>query len=114
MWDTALIWMSNTSPKAYDAGIYAIADIITNPEYMQSSSKYWISYTNEKKELRNLRVKLNYKMLFLNNPILREELKSIPELKGMHIFRQPQGTNFSVSRDEWKVISKLIKERLTS
>ena len=48
----------------------------------------------------------------VNNPIFREELKSIEELQDMFIFRQPQGTNFSVTQEEWKVISDLIKKRL--
>lgn len=110
--DMAIIWMSSTSPKSHDAGIYALAEITTNPEYMNSSSKFWMSEDDVKKEMKNLRVKLNYKILLVNNPILREELKSIPELKDMFIFRQPQGTNFPVRQEEWQVISKLIKDRL--
>lgn len=112
--DIALIWMSNTSSKAHDSGIYAVADIITNPEYMGSSSKYWIADNDIKKESKNLRVKLSYKILLLNNPILREELKSVQKLGKMHIFRQPQGTNFSVRQSEWGIISKIIKERLNT
>ena len=110
--DTALIWMSSTSPKANDAGIYAVAEIISNPEYLKSTSKFWISEDDIKKEQSNLRVRLRYKLLFVNNPIFREELKSMEKLKDMFIFRQPQGTNFPVTQDEWKVISDLIKERL--
>ena len=110
--DIAIIWMSSTSPKSHDAGIYALAEITTNPEYIESSSKFWMSEDDVKKEISNLRVKLNYKVLLVNNPVLREELKSIPELKDMFIFRQPQGTNFPVTQNEWQVISQLIKERL--
>ncbi|MDY6985649.1 MAG: endonuclease NucS [Candidatus Thermoplasmatota archaeon] len=110
--DTALIWMSSTSPKSNDAGIYAVAEITSNPEYMKSTSKFWISEDDFKKQQNNLWVRLKYKLIFANNPIFREELKSIDELKNMLIFKQPQGTNFPVTQEEWRVISDLIKKRI--
>jgi len=106
--DIGIVWMCGK-----DSGIYALAEIMNSPEFMEEpeiSTKYWMS--DEDKEQIRLRVKLKYTLKLLNNPILREELKSIPELKDMAIFRQPQGTNFPVTQDEWKVISDLIKERL--
>jgi predicted RNA-binding protein with PUA-like domain len=106
--DIGIVWMCGK-----DSGIYALAEIMNSPEFMEEpkiSTKYWMS--DDDKEQIRLRVKLKYTLKLLNNPILREELKSIPELKDMAIFRQPQGTNFPVTQDEWKVISDLIKERL--
>ena len=105
--DIMLIWMSGK-----EGGIYAVTDIMSNPEYMYDSpesTKYWLSEEDQSK--KKLRVKYKYKLKLVNNPILKEELKNIPELKNLAIFRQPQGTNFPVSTKEWGVISSLIKKR---
>ncbi len=105
--DIMLIWMSGK-----EGGIYAVTNIISNPEYMYDSpesTKYWLS--EEDQSQKKLRVKYEYKLKLINNPILKEELKNISELKNLAIFRQPQGTNFPVSNKEWDVISSLIKKR---
>lgn len=105
--DIMLIWMSGK-----EGGIYAVTDIMSNPEYMYDStesSKYWLSEEDQNK--KKLRVKYKCKLKLINNPILKEELKNIPELKNLAIFRQPQGTNFPVSPKESDVIFNLIKKR---
>lgn len=68
--------------------------------------------SEEDKNQVRLRVKLKYTLKLLNNPILKEELKNINELRDISIFRQPQGTNFPVTQNEWQVISKMIKDKL--
>lgn len=108
--DIGIIWMSGK-----EGGIYAIADIISNPEYLydsEASTKYWLS--KEDRRHKRLRVKIKYKLKLINNPIMKEELRSIAELKNLSIFRQPQGTNFPVTDDEWEIISNLIKERFST
>lgn len=103
----ALIWMSGK-----EAGIYAIADIVSDPEFMidsEESTKYWLSY--EDKSQRRLRVKIKYTMKMINNPIMKEELRKIKELRNLSIFKQPQGTNFPVSDKEWEIISGLVQQR---
>ena len=103
-----------------NAGIYAIADIRTNPNYSDEepaiAEKYWIIGSDEANETKEkhkeeLRVMLNYKIRLLNNPILKEEIKGIPELKNMLILRNAIGTNFPVQTHEWEIISKLVQER---
>jgi len=105
--DIGIIWMSGKG-----SGIYAISDVVTDPDFMAESkevAKFWHS-DDDKNEIR-LRVKWKYTLKFPNNPIFREELKNIPQLKNMSIFRQPQGTNFNVTENEWSIISDLIKKR---
>ena len=105
-----LIWMSGK-----EAGIYAVADVTSDPEYMydsEASTRYWLS--DEDRSQKKLRVKIKYRLKLLNNPVLRQELKNIHELQNLSIFKQPQGTNFLVSNDEWEIISELIKARFDS
>jgi len=102
-----LIWMSGK-----ESGIYAVGDITSNPEFMVDSpisTKYWV-YDADKSQAR-LRVKYKYRLKLVNNPIMRAELKSISELQSMEIFRQPQGTNFRVTNEEWEIILDLLKKR---
>ena len=105
--DIGIIWMSGK-----EGGIYAIADVVSDPEYLvdsEASTKYWTSEAD--KSQKRLRVRIRYRLKLINNPIMRDELRNIPELKNTAIFKQPQGTNFPVSSDEWEIISGLIKER---
>lgn len=106
--DIGIIWMSGK-----DGGIYAISNIVTSPDYMAEGkevAKFW--HSDEDKNEIKFRVKLKYKLKLPNNPIFREELKNIPQLKNMSIFKQPQGTNFKVTENEWSIISDLIKKRI--
>lgn len=106
--DLCLIWMSGK-----DGGIYAVGEITSNPEYLTDSeaeSKYWFS--DEDKEMKKLRVKFVYQTKLTNNPLSREEIKNVPELKNLSIFKQPQGTNFPVTDDEWKKILEMIQGKI--
>ena len=106
--DIGIIWMSGK-----DGGIYAIADIITNPDFLRESekvAKFWFS-EDDRNEVK-LRVRLKYRVKLKNNPIFREEVKNIPQLKELSILKQSQGTNFPVTENEWDYISNLVKERI--
>lgn len=108
--DIGLVWMSGK-----EAGIYAVIDIISDPAYLRESkvsAQYWIS--EEDKEQIRLRIKYKYKIKLMNDYVSREELKNIPELANMKIFKIAQGTNFPVTNEEWNAISDLIKKRTTS
>jgi hypothetical protein len=102
-----LIWMSGK-----EGGIYAVIDVISNPQMMydsEQSTKYWLSEADKRQML--LRIKYRYKLKLINNPITRQELKNVSELENMEIFRRPIGTNFVVTTDEWQAILGLIKRR---
>ena len=103
--DIALIWMSGR-----EAGIYAITKIISNPAFIKDppeEAKYWTS--KEDKEKTRLRVKIKIIKNLVNNPILREEIKSTNGLTNMTILRFSQGTNFPVTDDEWEIIRKKVE-----
>lgn len=107
--DIGLIWMSGK-----EAGIYAVMDIISDPEFLVDSpisSQYWIS--DEDKQQRKLRVKISTKLKFPDNPIYKQELKNIPGLSHLSILNFFQGTNFPVRDEEWKIISALIEKKFS-
>jgi hypothetical protein len=102
--DIALIWMSGK-----EAGIYALAEIVTNPSKMgdlPGEEKYWVD--DKDKGQKALKVELVNKILLINHPLFRDELKAIADLGQLHILRVAQGTNFPVSSAEWSVIKELI------
>jgi predicted RNA-binding protein with PUA-like domain len=102
--DFALIWMAGK-----EAGIYAIASIESDPALMlepPSEEKYWMN--DEDKGAERRRVKLTNRVVLLNHPVYRQELKSNEALRNLSIFRNAQGTNFPVTVDEWNVIRGLI------
>lgn len=102
--DIALVWMSGK-----EAGIYGVAEIVSNPEIMgetPAEEKYWID--DKDKGTKTLRVTLINRMLLINGPVYRHELKSIEGLEHLSILKVAQGTNFPVAPDEWRVIKDLI------
>jgi len=107
--DGGVIWMSGKY-----AGIYGIIEIMSDPEYMKDSdyisSKYWVDEGH--KDKIKWRVKFSYKINLINNPIMKIELKNIPELQNMAIFKFAQGTNFPITPEEWEILSNLIKKKL--
>ncbi len=106
--DVGLIWMSGN-----DAGIYAVAEIISDPAIMgetPAEDKYWIN--NEDRGKNKMRVELINKIVLINSPVFRHELKSIEGLRDLSILRIPRGTNFPVTLHEWNVIKGLINSRI--
>jgi hypothetical protein len=48
---------------------------------------------------------------FLKEPIQRSTFLKDPVLRKMHHIRAPQGSNFKVTEEEWKVLQKLINQQ---
>jgi len=97
-----LIWLSGK-----EAGIYAVARVECEPQSLEenkSESKYWI----EDVESVLVRVRLTIIKRLLNHPILRQDLKKIPQLSELSILNFAQGTNFPVKDSEWQIISQLL------
>jgi hypothetical protein len=45
---------------------------------------------------------------FVDKPILKRKLVSILGLENLSMIKQPQGTNFPVTNEEWRIISQLL------
>lgn len=102
--DIALIWICGKK-----AGIYALADITSNPKFSEipvNSEKYW--HDQKLKENSKLRAEIRIVKNLVDNPVLKIQLKRIPELKELSILNFFQKTNFPVKKFEWEIIRKLI------
>lgn len=99
-----IIWISGK-----EAGIYALTEINTNPQFLEETSaekKYWSD--SEDKEGKRLRVKMKILKIMLNRPLLKETIRSTTGLQKMSILKQPRGTNFRVTHHEWNIIKNLL------
>jgi len=98
--DIALLWLSGEK-----AGIYAIADIISDPGLMYAlpeDDEDWVKEEDKGKKL--LRVKIDITRDISDKPISRKEIKTTKGLENLSITKFAQATNFPVKKSEWEVI----------
>lgn len=108
--DTVLVWIAGQ-----DAGIYAVGEVISEPAAMLwDDDKEGLLYsTEESKQVFKrsyIGAWVQYKKKFIDKPILREYLKDNPVLKNLSVIKQPQGTNFRVTHEEWEELKKFLSE----
>jgi 5-methylcytosine-specific restriction enzyme A len=102
--DIGILWVSGKN-----SGIYAIFDIISNPQSIiddEVSRKYWVD--KNEADTPKLRIKYRYRLKLLK-PLLKSEVQKIDGLKDLQVLKQPQGTNFTVTNDEWQLIMQEIE-----
>ena len=103
--DTVLIWVSG-----YNAGIYAKASIIEAPGLIEEDAadkKFWVKNNTNSNRVKT-RCILTIEQKFLTNPLLKTKLLEYTSLKNLSIIRNPMGTNFKVTSDEWNFIKQLL------
>lgn len=101
-----LIWLSGK-----EAGIYAITEIVSDPDFMEepeAENKYWED--EDDKKGKKFRVKMKIIKNLLEYPILKEMIRNTVGLQGLSILRNPMGTNFPVTPNEWHLIKKIVDE----
>ncbi|MEM2970511.1 MAG: hypothetical protein QXR63_06215, partial [Candidatus Bathyarchaeia archaeon] len=54
---------------------------------------------------------IRYVKLFVDSPLLAKECLRDPLLRGMEILKQPQGTNFPLTIEQWNRILELINNK---
>lgn len=105
--DFVILWLSGTQ-----SGIYAIAEVITNPyskSYSNEEKKYWVKQTELYKT--KLRVDIKYIKKFLDKPISRNFCVDDQILSNLTILKQAQGTNFKVTEIQWNRLMEVISEK---
>jgi len=102
--DIALLWISGKN-----RGIYAIVDITSDPKMMDLDPDGWVTYDDE--ETQKLMVEYRYRSKF-SQPILESEIITIPGLSDLSIFKNHNRTNFTVTKNQWDIISREIQRGL--
>jgi hypothetical protein len=103
--DRVLIWISGSS-----AGIYAVGTAVTEPLERPDTPKgqrYWKDEGGGEKPKPRVRVRYDR---VLDKPLLKDYLLCDPELEAMRIIRAPMGTNFPVSKKEWRFLDQWLGE----
>jgi hypothetical protein len=106
--DIAMNWVSGEK-----AGIYAVSEIITDPDFIQEDphdTKYWVNQVDRKEGYFAVRLKIIANLA--NNPILKAELQNVPGLENFSILKFFQGTNFPVTDTEWDIIKRTFSDKL--
>jgi len=105
--DKVAIWASGEK-----AGIYAIGEIVTNPEEKplnMEQERYW----TKKAEIDTYKfrdkssVTVKYLKVIIDRPLLEDECRKDPLLSDMQVLKNPQGTNFPLTKRQWNRISEL-------
>jgi len=109
--DKVAIWASGEK-----AGIYAIGEIVTNPEEKplnMEQERYW----TKKAEIDTYKfrdkssVTVKYLKVIIDRPLLEDECRKDPLLSDMQVLKNPQGTNFPLTKRQWNRISELMDRK---
>lgn len=95
--DIVLLWMSGDY-----AGIYAQARVVEGVEERTSDGEdagFWADGIDG--NTSRPRVVLAIEKRFLGNPLLKNTIAARPGLDSLMILRQPNGTNFAVTTEQW-------------
>lgn len=105
--DKIILWVTGK-----EQGCYALGEV-TSDVYEgldeEDQTKY---YTEQSKNEISKRVKIKITNNLSNNPISKDEIENISELKELKVGNQ--GTNFSATEDEYSTLLELINSRGSS
>jgi predicted RNA-binding protein with PUA-like domain len=106
--EKVMIWVSGKK-----GGIYALAEIISQVYDVHSEDGTGSIYWFKKSEMQKTKkmVKLRYIKKFFKNYIPRNVVKAEPALTELSIIKQPRGTNFAVTPNQWHELMKLVHNR---
>lgn len=102
--DAVILWSSGL-----EAGVCGFGKVITDPEIVELSVdeiKFWIDKSIIDKFKQKKSVLVEY-LKVLDKPLSEEQCHSDPELCGLGVFLNPQGTNFRLKPVEWDRIVDL-------
>lgn len=107
--DKVAIWASGDK-----AGVYAIGEIVANPRKRPlnpEQEKYWTKKTDVYKFREKNSAIIKYLKVFIDIPLLEDKCRRDPILSAMEILKQPQGTNFPLTKKQWNRILELLDEK---
>jgi hypothetical protein len=107
--DMVAIWVAQGNSKEERRGIYAIAEVLTEPEMkmiLPEKKKFFL----KREEEPRIEVRIHYiKKLLGKDTILASKIQDDPILRELRILKQPQGTNYPVTPEQWQRITELAR-----
>lgn len=98
--DRVLIWLSGKR-----AGVYALGTVRSAPIDTSDSPAGQAYWNDERAGQRMIpRVRVRYDRVLVDRPLLRDFIACDPDLWNLIILRAPQGTNFTVTEEEWQAL----------
>lgn len=101
--DTVLLWSAGEK-----AGIYGTGTILGS-----SFERPKQSWERADAPDNSLAISFRLEHLLLDQPVLRQDLINHPVLKNLSIIRQPAGTNFPVTDEQWQALRPLVDQAET-
>jgi hypothetical protein len=105
--DSVALWLSGAHAGVY--GLGHIESFVTAP-YNRPDSSFWLDKTDRSyvgKEHAIIRVD----QAFAEQPLLKARVRMIPALSDLSVVKAPIGTNFKVTRSEWKALISELERR---
>lgn len=98
--DKVILWITGKS-----AGCYALAEVTAEPHQIKKSPDAHLWKTKDKNSLK-AGIKIHYSLI--DNPLYWKKLKSVKEFENLKVGNQ--GTNFSATRKEFRIMERLAEE----
>lgn len=109
--DHAFIWVSNVAGRG-NRGIYAKAEIVGRPDMDRKpydrELRYWIDQEERSRLSRWPCLEVRYIKVFLDRPLLADELRRTRGLENLPILRMPQRGIYKLTEDEGRLIESMI------
>ena len=101
--DTVLLWVAGKA-----AGIYAKARVVSEVQVRAGDSTDQYQVTAAVDPTPKAQVLLKIEQRFITQPVLKTHLLDVPTLRNLMVVKQPNGTNFRVTAEQWAELSPLL------
>ncbi len=101
--DRVYLWESGP-----DGGIVGLAEVVDQPS-IRAAAEEGAPFVKNLEKIGGMQLRVGLRILEAADPMIsRDEIRSHPSLSNLSISRQPQGTNFPVTRKEAEVLEDLL------
>ncbi|AFY37419.1 Uncharacterized protein family UPF0310 [[Leptolyngbya] sp. PCC 7376] len=102
--DGVLIWVAGPN-----AGIYAIATVMTTPEILRPDDIADLDYWTEPIRIRTTKARTTIRFFrkLLGQPLRKHELRFDRTLRDLDVIHTPGSTNFKVTAEQWQRVYQL-------
>jgi hypothetical protein len=102
--DGVLIWIAGAN-----AGIYAIATIISIPEILPTEAIADLDYWTEPIRVRTTKPRTTIRFIrkLIGQPLRKTELRFDRTLRDLPVIKSPSSTNFKITPEQWQRVHQL-------